>query len=49
MDAVVQRIDPTGANPIVQGNAAVGFRMGVVLITADEYENALAPSREARW
>ena len=42
MDAVVQRIDPTGSNPIVQANAAVGFRMGVVLITADEYESAVA-------
>ena len=47
MDAVVDRIDPTGSNPIVQGNAAVGFRMAVVLITADEYENAVALSREA--
>ena len=42
MDAVVQRIDPTGSNPLVQGNAAVGFRMGVVLITAGEYENTVA-------
>jgi len=42
MGAVVQRIDPTGSNPIVQANAAVGFRTGVVLITADEYENAVA-------
>jgi hypothetical protein len=48
MDTVVQRIDPTGSNPLVQANAAVGFRMGVVLITRDEYENALALSREAR-
>jgi hypothetical protein len=48
MATVVQRIDPTGSNPIVQANAAVGFRMGVVLITGDEYENALALSREAR-
>jgi hypothetical protein len=48
MAAVVQRIDPTGSNPIVQANAAVGFRLGVVLITADEYENAVALNREAR-
>jgi len=48
MATVVQRIDPTGSNPIVQENAAVGFRVGVVLITADEYENALAVNREAR-
>ena len=47
MASVVQRIDPTGSNPIVQENAALGFRMGVVLITAEEYENALALSREA--
>jgi len=48
MDTVVQRIDPTGSNPIVQANAAVGFPTGVVLITADEYESALALNREAR-
>jgi hypothetical protein len=48
MDTVVQRIDPTGSNPLVQANAAVGFRTGVVLITRDEYENALALSRETR-
>lgn len=48
METVVQRIDPRGSNPIVQANAAVGFQMGVVLITADEYENTLALSREAR-
>ena len=47
MESVVQRIDPTGSNPIVQTNAAVGFRMGVVLITADEYQNALALNRDA--
>jgi len=45
---VVQRIDPTGSNPVVQANAALGFQMGVVLITADEYENTLALDREAR-
>jgi hypothetical protein len=48
MDAVVQRIDPTASNPLVQANAAAGFRTGVVRITADEYEAALALSREAR-
>ena len=48
MESVVQRIDPTGSNPYVQGNAAQGFPMGVVQITAAEYEAALAVSREAR-
>jgi hypothetical protein len=48
MDTVVQRIDPTASNPHVQANAAAGFRMGVVRITGDEYETALALSREAR-
>jgi len=47
MDTVVQRIDPTASNPLVQANAAAGFRMGVVRITGDEYENAHALSREA--
>jgi hypothetical protein len=47
MDTVVQRIDPTASNPLVQSNAAVGFRMGVVRITGDEFENAVALSREA--
>jgi hypothetical protein len=48
MDIVVQRIDPTASNPPVQANAARGFRMGVVLITEDEYEAVLALRREAR-
>jgi hypothetical protein len=48
MDIVVKRIDPTGSNPLVQANAAAGFRMGVVRITDDEYEAALALSLEAR-
>ena len=48
MDAVVQRIDPTASNPLVQANAAAGFRTGVVRITGDEYGNAVALSREAR-
>ena len=30
----------------VQTNAAVGFRTGVVRVTADEYESALALSRD---
>jgi hypothetical protein len=46
MRAVVQRIDPTGSNPIVQENAAAGFGAGVVLITGNEYEAAVALSRE---
>jgi hypothetical protein len=48
MGAVVQRIDPTASNPLVQANATAGFRLGVVRITGDEYETALALSREAR-
>jgi hypothetical protein len=48
MDAVVQRIDPTASNPRVQANAVAGFRTGVVRITADEYETALALSGQAR-
>jgi hypothetical protein len=48
MGTVVQRIDPTASNPRVQANATTGFPMGVVRITGDEYETALALSREAR-
>ena len=48
MDAAVQRIDPTGSNPLVQANAAAGFRMGVVPITSDEYELAVALGHERR-
>ena len=48
MDTVVQRIDPTASNPLVQANAAAGFRLGVVRITGGEYEVAVAVSREAR-
>jgi hypothetical protein len=48
MEAVVQRIDPTGSNPYVQTNAAQGFPMDAVRITVDEYEAALALSRETR-
>jgi hypothetical protein len=42
MDAVVQRIDPTASNPLVQDNAAAGFHLGVVWITEDEYEATLS-------
>jgi len=48
LETVVRRIDPTASNPIVQANAELGFRRGVVGITADEYGAALALSREAR-
>jgi hypothetical protein len=48
METVVRRIDPTGTNPLVQANASVGFGMGVVRITDEEYENTLALSREAQ-
>jgi hypothetical protein len=48
MESVVARIDPTASNPLVQANAVAGFRMGVVRITDDEYENTLALSPEAR-
>lgn len=48
METVVRRIDPTASNPLVQANAALGFRMGVVRITGDEYETVLALVREAR-
>ena len=47
MDAVVQRIDPTASNPYVQANAASGFQADVVRITADEYDAAVALSRES--
>jgi hypothetical protein len=48
METVVQRIDPTRSNPIVQANAAIGFPTGVVLITAGEYEQAVSLGGEAR-
>jgi hypothetical protein len=48
MDSVVERIDPTATNPLVQANAAVGFQTGVVLITDDEFETTLALGRHAR-
>jgi hypothetical protein len=43
---VVARVDPAGSNPVVQANARVGFRRGVVRLTLDEYETAVAVSRE---
>ena len=46
--SVVRRIDPTASNPIVQTNAAAGFATGVVRITDDEYEAAIAAARDAR-
>jgi hypothetical protein len=48
MAAVVRLIDPTGANPLVQANAAAGFRAGVVRITADEYQSAVGLGRGRR-
>jgi hypothetical protein len=48
MDTVVQRIDPTASNPLVQANAAAGFRSAVVEISDGEYEATVALSREAR-
>ena len=48
METVVQRIDPTASNPLVQANAAAGFRYGLVRITDDEYEATVALSREAQ-
>jgi hypothetical protein len=48
MESVVARIDPTASNPLVQANATLGFQLGVIGITADEYKAALALSREAR-
>jgi hypothetical protein len=48
MGTVVQRIDPTASNPLVQANAAAGFRSDVVEISDGEYEATVALSREAR-
>ena len=47
MQAVVERIDPTGSNPYVQANARNGFQNGVVQITDHEYEAVLAV--RAKW
>jgi hypothetical protein len=46
MNAVLPRIDPTESNPRVQANAKAGFPMGVVRITANEYETVLAVRAE---
>jgi len=46
MQAVVERIDPTGSNPYVQANARNGFQNGVVQITDREYEVVLAVRAE---
>jgi hypothetical protein len=48
MDAVARLVDPSGSNPLVQANAASGFRRGVVRLTEGEYEAVLALSRERR-
>jgi hypothetical protein len=48
MATVVNRIDPTGSSRLVQTNAAIGFPRGLVRIDPDEYEAALALSRETR-
>ncbi len=48
METVVTRIDPMATNPVVQTNATLGFQRGVVRITANEDESALALSRERR-
>ena len=48
MGTVVQRIDPTASQPVVQANAASGFRSDLVLISGDEYEATVALSHEAR-
>jgi hypothetical protein len=47
LEAVVRRIDPTASNPAVQANAG-GFRSGIVLITAQEYDAVVALALEAR-
>jgi len=43
---VVDAVDPTGSNPVVQRNARAGFEGGVVRITEGEYEAALRACRE---
>jgi hypothetical protein len=48
METVVQRIDPTASQPLVQANATAGFRYDLVRISGDEYEATVALSREAR-
>jgi hypothetical protein len=46
LHAVVRRIDPTASNPCVQAKAA-GFRSGIVLIAAEEFDAAMALGRES--
>ncbi len=46
METVATRIDPMATDARVQANAALGFQRGVVRITAEEYDSALALSRE---
>ena len=48
MATVVQRIDPTASNPLVQQNAAAGFGTGVVRITGDEYKSASISAASSR-
>jgi hypothetical protein len=47
MQAAMARIDPTASNPLVQANATAGFQLGVVRITADEYNTAVTLGRES--
>jgi hypothetical protein len=47
MQAAMARIDPTASNPLVQANATAGFQLGVVRITAGEYNTAVALGRES--
>jgi len=47
LHVAVQRIDPKGSNPYVQGNAA-GFRAGVVQITVKEYDIVISLRDRAR-
>ena len=47
LDVAVQRIDPKGSNPYVQGNAA-GFHAGVVQITVKEYDIVVSLRDRAR-
>jgi hypothetical protein len=48
LSVVVERIDPTGSNPYVQANARDGFPMGVVGITASEYQTVLTVHARSR-
>jgi hypothetical protein len=48
MAAAVQRIDPTGSNPLVQANAAGFPSPGLVRITRQEYDAVLSLNRGGR-